>query len=1256
MDDELDPVLSAFLASNESPEAAPAVAPSSPELSQIPVAPPAAQSEATPESAPVDTEGDPVLAQFLEQSIPDVSRGLLESYGAGEIDLDKPQVNALAERVRGSKNPWQSLVQGTGEVLSDPGAINKVAADATLGALQWGEKMYKRVTDPKTDPGKFGVGAGYSTAYGAVADTAAFGAGFLGSGVQLAAQPLAAVMGKGKEAKKLYSEIDANIYEAQHFFNKGYTKGAEVLGVDPTQPENTGGRVIGGGIVPIGGEKAIASAVSGAVGMVKRTAGRRLQNLTTVAKHAAPVVAAGALLNEEQPLAALGALVAPYVLKNLPIARKIRTAITDMTFDKLDDVGRIATKIEDNGSYFRAWRGDLADQGRKLREQIDDIVKSNPGKVEEAYKVGTDGKPLWPADKLSGPAKRVREFEDELAEMASRHARLGKYQTVSELVGTGVRETATAGAIGGVSGASIGVAGDEKYTAAKQGAGMGIAFGIGGQAAKVAAFGGKAAVNKGKEKAFDTRFKTTGNTGKEVGALAEQPFDYGEARDAPHNDVMSRSGEEDRRTVNMMRHLSQDREKVFVLPEADYDALPEVAGKTSAGFIKKGDAIIIREGEVGRLRHEITHAFENELKDTGTHRSVIDSLIGRNDPDVFANRYNRALNGPDAPEVKYADLPDSVPPGDSLLSKEKVHSEMIAEALPNLTVDHITREPGTRQKIQQALGNFAEKLGIRTTTPDVETYLGIQPTFFAAGILEGMLRGKAGGMGPVKYGKPTDLSKIPSKPPALPTPEPEVVIPGVAEARAQIIAEGGKPKAADVLARARQNSLKSIPRNPADVTPPKTPPDVAGSKKGPESGGVDLPLAASPDVQQSARVRAPRQETAKGLDDAPKTSREAVRARVTAMGRDHVTRNPDTDLLTLRQDQLGEEVMTGRRIDPAEPLHQEIMKNAGLSEADVAKANELSARKGDTVVVKGYRAAPVTGKVDAVGRRADQKASPAQARAAGETPSQAIDKTFVPNGNMVYRHGSGKNGPSLVVNGFSLEKFANNADRMFPWLTKSRWNETETGQRIYTGPKDPKFVREASDYFRNQANGYTGNGAQRVQGTPLTEPVRSGEGFTPVRIPDENVSILNALVGAKPPPQTGVGTTRQLNTLLLQRRNAPDQSPNPIWDAMPESLRAKIEPTIESLKPEQIGEIREAGEATDGIRPTSQVRGAPNQAYAAAGFSPRLSDLQTKPEKERRPIGGRAAQGRGKVLGAGDEPASPDAGLSQLPRSQGFSS
>lgn len=380
---------------------------------------------------------------------------------------------------------------------------------------------------------------------------------------------------------------------------------------------------------------------------------------------------------------------------------------------------------------------------------------------------------------------------------------------------------------------------------------------------------------------------------------------------------------------------------------------------------------------------------------------------------------------------------------------------------------------------------------------------------------------------------------------------------------------------------------------PVSARKPSATPPVQG-------GGMEnaLPEAMSDDT--AAAINRAGEEAARAVTPTVKKPRDIERARVLAMAEKHAEVATDPDLVTHRVDPFGKPSITGRRLDAADPLHNRLIQNAGLKPRDVDIANRLMADAGKNVALLDYGSAPVTEDISGISRRKEQAIAPAQKRAKGESAAQHADKNFIPS-TIVYNHGSGDNGPSILVRGFSPDKFLHNARQLFPWLEQKGFLSGEDGKPFYSGPDDPKLADDFRAMAENHANGYTGDGAAPVKGTPFTK-VKVNPDFKPTEIPADRFRVVNALVGA-PYPETGA-TPRQADIRALSKLNASEPGGNPIWRELGQE-KDLLESTIENIKPELVGDLHAEADPTKAIRQSGRLEGAPRQTFSAAGFQPR---------------------------------------------------
>jgi hypothetical protein len=391
---------------------------------------------------------------------------------------------------------------------------------------------------------------------------------------------------------------------------------------------------------------------------------------------------------------------------------------------------------------------------------------------------------------------------------------------------------------------------------------------------------------------------------------------------------------------------------------------------------------------------------------------------------------------------------------------------------------------------------------------------------------------------------------------------------------------------------------KRSPKETETSEPPAAPvPKIATPPT--EGGGVANAVSTALPEDTATAINRAGEDAAQSAVGATRKGKEIERARVSAMAEKHAE-SADPDLVTHRLDPFGKPSITGRRLDPADPLHARLISNAGLQPQAVGITNRLAKDAGKNVALIDYGSAPVAEDVSGVSRKAEQAAAPAQERAAGTKPMQHADKNFIPS-TIVYNHGSGQNKPSILVRGFSPDKFLHNARQLFPWLEANGFLKGEDGKPFYSGPDDPKLAEDFRAMAANHANGYRGDGEAPVKGTPFTR-VKVNPDFEPTKIPLDRFRVVNALVGA-PYPDTGA-TPRQADIRALSKLNAPEAGGNLIWQKLGEE-KALLESTIENIRPDLVGDVREEADPTKAIRQSGRLEGTPRQDFAAAGFMPR---------------------------------------------------
>jgi hypothetical protein len=340
---------------------------------------------------------------------------------------------------------------------------------------------------------------------------------------------------------------------------------------------------------------------------------------------------------------------------------------------------------------------------------------------------------------------------------------------------------------------------------------------------------------------------------------------------------------------------------------------------------------------------------------------------------------------------------------------------------------------------------------------------------------------------------------------------------------------------------------------------------------------------------------------------------EISRAGVEAMAQAHATHVGDTDLVTWRTNRYGKPSISGRRLDPTDPFNAYLIDQANLSPEDTGKMNFLESNMGKTITAD-YLHAPEESEASGITRKAEQAASGAPERVAGEAPTRRLSKSFVPTGFTF-------NAPSKTfeVNGFSPDKFLKNAQVLIPWAS-------DHGMQAWKNINDPQLVQDFQTKVANNSHGFTAMG-KPIEGTATT-PVRVDPDYTPVPIPKDRADLLNAMMGdtsARVSERKGAPyqEAAKADKQALAQQNSPYWEPqtgevNRIRAMLGDNSKL-LESTSETLRPELVDNLRtEPISDARTMRPSGFTgdrgafasEGTPNSTFTASGFMPRTDQFE----------------------------------------------
>lgn len=1197
------------------------------------------------------TESDDIVARFMHESAPELARKTIDEYKSGKLDLDDSQVDILAKVARDGVGPWQSLGRGAeslwehrAEALQGVKGMTKLG----MGAL---DQYGRHLADPRrwiSDMPTRTQGAAKG-----LLDFAPMVGGVASELGDLITQPVAALI--GLDPTSVYARLDAGTYKAQHLLNKGAQKVAAATDVNPESPDYQVTETAAPFFVPLTGGQALSKAGDTAINIAGKAAGKAVQGAAKTGRTLGPAALAAVEAQHGNifgVLGALGTLAAGYGPEDAPIFGRLRHALIDPIFTKTNDVGRLMAHTENGSSFLATAREDMADEIGRYQQQLKDI---DPEAVAKASQKTAKGTPVYAAGDpgLTGDAKQAREIQDKIAALVSRRDSLLKYQNAAKVITAGARDLGLAGGIGSTMMGSTAAPGD--YKPAQEGLTFGLTAGLIGLPFALKGYYMDGA-RRSLAKAGENVTKTHPLSDLHAEALKDLPPEEADTvhifggMAATHGGAVIALKPED--FVNYLRSKGETIERS---PDGFYDH-------------KTRTAVINSEAlHTNVLGHEVTHLLSEAagFQSDPAYRSALDEMLSNKDlatdltkgvdtyrsrlaadrgipveqtpalsprqlrdeitsalaVDLFSNRPPEAFYGgktnlqvagdwlkhrfaptgisqtsqfgfPVTPEMRTA-LSD-------LLFKAGKQADKAGEAVwknappdsasgTSKTTGAVAIDPGTRADVVSALQHL-QNIPARTANEWVD---------------QGIAKAQ-------EEGAPLNFQEIIKRSLPRPAEFETVVMPGAEATKPPV--ETAAPVEPGEFAQEGYTAIPAEkPLGTEDLPVPDetkqatttTTQEIPPAE--PTGGGVEDAVPPPAPVQTEAHTP---ETLAKVADDAEaqlRTSnprakpKQVERARLYAMARAHAQVNPDTDLVTHRLDRFGgKETISGQRLDPSDPFHADLIKRAGLTPDQVNMVNGLI---GKPVSVE-YQHAPASEAATATTRKAEQQESGAPERVAGEAPASRMTKSFVGTG-ITFNHPSN----TIEVNGFSPDKFLNNAQLLLPAL-KGKW------AKAYDGVNDPLLAEDLSNKIENNRHGYTAMG-KPIEGTPIT-PVEVDPEYTPHVIPKERADIVNALIGDTSARKGPRGTSMQAEKQILARRNSPffDESTgetNHLRSMLGEEA-GQIEPTFETVRPELVDKVgppdvqdehtlRPSG-ASPEQRAAIANAGAPRSDFSAAGFQP----------------------------------------------------
>lgn len=127
----------------------------------------------------------------------------------------------------------------------------------------------------------------------------------------------------------------------------------------------------------------------------------------------------------------------------------------------------------------------------------------------------------------------------------------------------------------------------------------------------------------------------------------------------------------------------------------------------------------------------------------------------------------------------------------------------------------------------------------------------------------------------------------------------------------------------------------------------------------------------------------------------------------------------------------------------------------------------------------------------------------------------------------IYKHNPTPGNGRPFVTAFSFDNFIRNLELVDGWLRKNGLGNDPALARM----KSPDFGRAVQDYWRNQANGYRGDGQSLVRPADLKAESVPAENpdYTPVPVSKHDVEIINLAMGIELPKTSSVATRYAAN-------------------------------------------------------------------------------------------------------------------------------
>lgn len=684
-------------------------------------------SDATLDSFLTTTQSsvnDDQLDGFVHNTAPQIARQRLDEYKAGKISLDDDHVVALSKVAQDGVGAWESLGRGVkyifGHPVEDMKGIGSAIASGTKAVAGASEELTRPEDQLASDlqsghpiDALWNYGLNKYKSYQQVAQGATRGiagfaptlAGATSEAGELATEPFASK----EKAQEINAKLNAGTYQTENLKNRAFNRIAEITGTDPNAPLYQVAENVAPLAVPVGGAEAgagkLATAADRIVDTGARVAGRTIQGTAKTVKTVAPVAAAGALYEAGHPFYALLELGGMYGLAGL------RRRIIDAPLNVVADFGKTMSKVPDGETIIGTARQSVDDELSRLSQQLNDLKSKHADKTEDAFKTTADGKPLYTAEELKGPAAEVRGVQDRLTDLNVRRETLRGYEDVNRALSaaarTGIKvglDTAAAGTIGAAYSGSTESPGE--YEQARQGFQAGAAIGLAARAPRIPL------MIRGEMRNF--------NRGDLIRS-GRTNVSQDDPNFQAHQESMSSMPVEAQDYVNTYSGLaSAQGRKVVVLPPDQFAQQVGLKGEDAAkapnGYYDSGSKTAFINADAltkGPVPHEVSHALEEAggfLDEGHPVRQALDQML--TEP-----KYHRQIQ--DAIGKYNTRLKES-DPNFSSLTPDGVRSEIIAD----LASDIMQKETpqglyGGRSLAQKAGELFKRFLGARPTKTSV---------------------------------------------------------------------------------------------------------------------------------------------------------------------------------------------------------------------------------------------------------------------------------------------------------------------------------------------------------------------------------------------------------------------------------------------------------------------------------------------------------------------------------------------------------